>query len=171
MGSSSLTDDTIAGSIAGLRRRSLQWALAGALVVAVLAACGSQSRRGDPVLSSLVSVLSSQDCFSQPVRMLTPTQTPATPARLAQMAATRVSIGCTPTGAEVVYLSFRSREELRAALRRYRRSIRGAVCAVDNSVYFYGTPYDPSAGFYMADSCYRMMGDWLAAGQPLNSYL
>jgi hypothetical protein len=138
----------------------------------MLAACGSQqSRRGDPVLSNLVSVLSSQDCFSEPVRMLTPMQTPATPALLAQTATHRASIGCTPTGAEVVYLSFRSRDQLRAVMRRYRRSIRGAVCAVSHSVYYYGSPYDPSAAFYMADSCYRMMGDWLAAGQPLNGYL
>jgi hypothetical protein len=139
MASTALTGDAMAGSIAALSRRSSQWALAAALLVVVLAACGSQSRRGDPMLSSLVSVLSSQDCFSQPVRMLRPVQMRATQARLAQLATKRASIGCTPTGAEVVYLSFHSRGQLRAALRRYRRSTRGDVCA-DDSVYFYGSP-------------------------------
>jgi hypothetical protein len=142
-------------------------ALAGAFL---LSACGGQSAR-DPVLSNLVSVLSSQDCESQPVRMLTARQTPAAPVRFAQMAAERASIGCTPTASAVVFLSFSSRRQLRAALRRYRRAIRGDVCAVGHAVYFYGTLYDANAAYYMADSCGRMGGDWLASGQPLGALL
>jgi hypothetical protein len=165
-----LTRAPAAGSIAGLRRRSLPWALAGATVLMALAGCGSQSLR-DPVLSNLVSVLSSKDCVSQPVRMLTPRQTPATPVRFAQLATERASIVCRPTGSAVVYLSFRSHRELRAALGRYRRAIRGDVCAVGRSVFFYASLYDPAAAYYMADSCYRMSGYWLPSGQPVSASL
>lgn len=123
-----------------------------------MSACGGQSGR-DHVLSNLVGVLSSQDCESQPVTMLSARQTPVTPLRFAQMASERASIGCTPTGSDVVYLSFRSRRRLQAALRAYRRRLRGDVCTVGRAVYFSGSRYDPAAAYYIADSCARMGGD------------
>jgi hypothetical protein len=144
--------------------------LAGALVVSALAACGGQSAR-DPELRRLVSVLGSQDCESQPVKLLPARRTPATPARLARMASERASIGCSPTGSAVVYLSFRSRVQLRAAMRRYRGAIRGDVCAVGRAVFFYGSAYDPAAAYYMADSCYRMSGYWLPSGKAVSASL
>jgi hypothetical protein len=166
-----LTPIAGAGSIAHLPGFSLhRWfptALAGA---SLLSGCGGQSAH-DPVLNNLVSVMSTQDCESQPVKMLSPRQTPATPVAFARIASERASIGCTPTSSAVVYLSFRSHRQLRAALRKYRGAIRGDVCAVGRAVFFYGSAYDPAAAYYMADSCYRMSGYWLPSGKAVSASL
>jgi hypothetical protein len=123
------------------------------------------------VLQNLVTVMSSQDCEAQPVRLLTPRQTPAAPVAFTRLASQRAAIGCTPTAAWVVYLSFPSRRQLRSALRVYRRALRGDVCVVGRAVYFYGSAYDPAAAYYMADSCYRLSGYWLPSGQGVSPNL
>jgi hypothetical protein len=155
-----LTGTPAAGTIAGLTGSSLRRVLAGAFLVLAVSGCGGQSL-SDPVLQNLVTVTSSWGCASQPVRLLSPRQTPAAPVGFARLASERASIGCTPTRTEVVYFSFRSRRQLRAALRRYRQVLRRHLCDVGRAVFFYATLYDASAAYYTGDFCYRM------GGQPL----
>jgi hypothetical protein len=144
-------------------RRGLASALVGATLVLGLTGCGSQSSR-DPALQNLVNVMSSQDCFSQPVRMLSPRHVFGAPAGFARLASERAAIGCTPTRAWVLYLSFRTRRQLHAALRRYRQLFQRHVCSIGRAVFLYASHYDASAAYYMGDFCSRM------DGQPLGPF-